>query len=391
MHGSDNESKKEYNLEPHLDKIRGCLFGGAAGDALGYSVEFSPLEAIRAVYGSGGIESYRLDAIRKIALISDDTQMTLFTASGILSGCTWEKLQGTAEPLSLFVYKSYLDWLATQCQEYSADYTVQMSGLVDVAELWDRRAPGLTCLSALSSPQCGTIENPINNSKGCGGVMRVAPVGLYRMGYPIECQNRLGAEIAAITHGHSLGYMPAAILVHVVNRAVYGGCIYGGSLRAIVNEALETVMEMFSRDENLPVLVDIMQRTMKLAGNDDSDEENIRRLGQGWVAEEALAIAVYCSLRHENDFSAGVIAAVNHDGDSDSTGAITGNILGAYLGYKAIEDKWKHDLELSDLILEVADDLCFGCPMDEYGRLADPVWDAKYRRIGTRINFKGFE
>ena len=148
---------------------------------------------------------------------------------------------------------------------------------------------------------------------------------------------------------------------------------------------------MFSQDQHLPVLVDIMEKAVKLADNDASDEENIRHLGQGWVAEEALAIAVYCSLRHENDFSAGVIAAVNHDGDSDSTGAITGNILGAYLGYKAIEDKWKHNLELSDLILEVADDLCFGCPMDEYGRLADPVWDAKYRRIGTRINFKGFE
>jgi len=82
---------------------------------------------------------------------------------------------------------------------------------------------------------------------------------------------------------------------------------------------------------------------------------------------------------------------VNHDGDSDSTGAITGNILGAHLGYDAIEDKWKRDLELSDVILEIADDLCFGSPMDEYGTLEDPVWDVKNRRKGTRINFEGFE
>ena len=82
---------------------------------------------------------------------------------------------------------------------------------------------------------------------------------------------------------------------------------------------------------------------------------------------------------------------MNHDGDSDSTGAITGNILGAYLGFEAIEDKWKRDLELSDLILETADDLCLGCPMEEYGMLEDPVWEVKYRRIGTKLNFERFE
>lgn len=69
-----------------------------------------------------------------------------------------------------------------------------------------------------------------------------------------------------------------------------------------------------------------------------------------------LAIAIYCSLRYKDDFSSGIIAAVNHDGDSDSTGAITGNILGALVGYDAIEEKWKQNLELADIILEMADD-----------------------------------
>lgn len=91
-----------------------------------------------------------------------------------------------------------------------------------------------------------------------------------------------------------------------------------------------------------------------------------------------MAIAIYCSLRYENDFSKGIIAAVNHSGDSDSTGAVTGNILGALVGYKAIENKWKKDLECADVILEMADDICHGCQMSEYSSYRDAPWMLKY-------------
>ena len=91
-----------------------------------------------------------------------------------------------------------------------------------------------------------------------------------------------------------------------------------------------------------------------------------------------LGIALYCALKYQNDFSAGVTAAVNHNGDSDSTGAVTGNILGAWLGYDAIDDKWKSDLELASVILEVADDLCHGCRMSDVSSYYDPDWAMKY-------------
>lgn len=55
-----------------------------------------------------------------------------------------------------------------------------------------------------------------------------------------------------------------------------------------------------------------------------------------------------------------MIAAVNHSGDSDSTGAVTGNILGAAVGYDALPQFFKDDLELRDLILHMADDLYRG-------------------------------
>ncbi|MCI5596714.1 MAG: ADP-ribosylglycohydrolase family protein [Lachnospiraceae bacterium] len=91
-----------------------------------------------------------------------------------------------------------------------------------------------------------------------------------------------------------------------------------------------------------------------------------------------MAIALYCALKYQDDFSAGMIAAVNHSGDSDSTGAVTGNILGALVGYERIEDKWKNNLELADIILEIADDLCHGCHINEYSHYEDSEWMCKY-------------
>jgi len=86
----------------------------------------------------------------------------------------------------------------------------------------------------------------------------------------------------------------------------------------------------------------------------------IEKIGQGWVAEETLAIAVYCTYKYIDDFEKAVIAAVNHAGDSDSTGAVTGNLVGAAVGYDAIPTHFKENLELHGVILHIADDLWRG-------------------------------
>jgi ADP-ribosylglycohydrolase len=79
-------------------------------------------------------------------------------------------------------------------------------------------------------------------------------------------------------------------------------------------------------------------------------------LGEGWVAEEAIAVATYCALTAA-DFRSGVLLAVNHGGDSDSTGAICGNLLGAQLGAGAIDADLLDGLEGREAIIQIADDL----------------------------------
>ena len=371
----------------YRDKIRGCLFGGAAGDALGYPVEFFSAAQIKAQYGRDGITSYRY-APDGTALISDDTQMSLFTANGVLIGDTRGSLRGIAAAPSSYVAMAYNDWLTTQTVSFDGfkkrrddGQTDSICWLMEVPRLFALRAPGNTCLGALTEARSAGsssdfIADHRNDSKGCGGIMRIAPFSLFRYFPDLKRADREAAQIAAITHGHSLGFMPAAVLSHVINRLVYSGGTM--TLKQAVTEARDTASEIFAGDKHLKQLCDMIDLSVSLSENDEGDPANIARIGEGWVAEETLGIAIYCSLRHENDFSGGITAAVNHDGDSDSTGAVTGNILGAICGYDAIEDKWKERLELSDVILEIADDLTYGCLMSEYGEYEDPVWVEKY-------------
>ena len=375
--------QKRKERGQYLDKVRGCLFGGAVGDALGYPIEFMKEDAIRNKYGSQGITAYDID---KRTGISDDTQMSLFTATGLLVGDTRGCLRGLQGSPAAYVYNTYMDWLKTQEVPYGTTKTddyKQHSWLMDVPELYAQRVPGNTCINALKELKYQSyygfrdIYTKRNDSKGAGGIMRVAPLALSNGG-----QNKLdsldsdGAEIAMITHCHSLGYMPAAFLTHVINRIVYPQ--KDMMLEEIIIEARDTITRIYEDDDNLHTLLKIVNLSLRLSSNDCDDLTNIHQIGEGWVAEETLGIALYCALRYRNDFSKGIIASVNHKGDSDTTGAVAGNILGALNGYDAMEDKWKKDLELADVILEVADDLCYGCLMEEYSTYNDPVWIEKY-------------
>lgn len=338
------------------DKCRGSLIGGAIGDALGYVVEFSSLNAIRKKYGENGIVDYVLNP-DGIAEFSDDTQMSLFTAEGLLSavvgGKTFEK------DIVPHISTAYEHWYYTQGR---APLKMRKSWLTHINALWSRRAPGNTCMSALQTISLSKGAPVINNSKGCGGVMRVAPVGIFSAAHPrlldLEHAGYLAGHAADITHKHPLSTYSSMALAMIVADCIAHDNVDQEKFRFIViNRVFKLLGLYFKEEKSLSELSALIQKSMELAVSNKTDTDAIRELGEGWVAEETLAIAVFSVMRYMDDFEKCIRCAVNHDGDSDSTGAVAGNIIGAILGYQAIPEKYLTNLELYDVLLSVADDL----------------------------------
>jgi ADP-ribosylglycohydrolase len=325
----------------------GCLLGGAVGDALGAPIEFLSWPLIERRFGPRGIREFA-PAFGGIGRITDDTQMTLFTAEGLIRGEHRFVDRGLVN-VDAVLHRAYLRWLLTQVGDSSdvpwdPDIGEDTSGwLLEQTFLYSQRAPGMTCLSALRGGETGTPDRPLNDSKGCGGVMRVAPVGLVA-----SDAFDLGCRVAAITHGHPTGWLAAGAFSQIISKVI-GGC----SIREAVEVALERCRRARGGAEVVHALTTCL--TMLDEGGDPIPER-IEQLGGGWVAEEALAISAYCALSVPNPKDA-LAAAVNHSGDSDSTGSITGNLLGAALGVEWLDADLLEQLEGRTVIERVADDL----------------------------------
>ncbi len=341
------------------DRFAGCLLGGAVGDALGAPVEFDSLGAIRRRFGSAGVTGY-VRAYGRLGAVTDDTQMTLFTAEGLIRAEHRHRDRGLVN-LDSALARAYQRWLSTQVDPDQVPWDPDFgpgnrSGWLVANEfLRHRRAPGNTCVSALlagppppgrrrSSP--GPAIRADNASKGCGGVMRVAPVGLVA-GDPFD----VGCRAAALTHGHPSGWLAAGAFADMI-----GSLRHGGALPAAVAQARAATAAHPDSSE----VVGALDSAVDLAaGPGPLTADAVESLGGGWVAEEALAIAVCCALRADS-FTGGVLTAVNHGGDSDSTASMTGSLLGTTLGSPAIDAALVADLEGSEVITQVAVDLYDG-------------------------------
>jgi ADP-ribosylglycohydrolase len=326
-------------------RYRGCLLGGAMGDALGAAVEFESFDEIHRRFGPSGIQTYA-PAYGRTGAITDDTQMTLFTAEGLIRALVRQRHKGTASYASV-TGNAYLRWLLTQ--GYSNDHKIDPleinpGWLYSQQDLHARRAPGTTCLTALSKTR-EPGKNAENDSKGCGGVMRVAPAGLFAESE--EEAFELGCELAALTHGHPTGWLAGGALAAMINMLLRGSPL---------PDSVEAALVYLERRPDHKETTHALRLATDLAADSTAPEQAIARLGEGWIAEEALAISVYCAMTAP-DFRQGVITAVNHGGDSDSTGAITGNLLGCIGGEACLPQDWLRGLELRDVITELADDL----------------------------------
>ncbi|WP_459546194.1 ADP-ribosylglycohydrolase family protein [Nocardia sp. X0981] len=336
------------DYETLVDRVRGTLLGGAVGDALGWPIEFRSLANIRGDHGADGITGFppgpSPDAPQQI---TDDTQMTLFTAEGLL------RCPPDADPVPA-VQRAYLRWLATQREPHPAP--APDGWLAGLPFLYAVRAPGNACMSGLQQQERAYLvprpvgePGPVNpRSKGCGAVMRSAPFGMAGLGP--EPAFTLAARCGQLTHGHPTGYLAAGAFAMLVDRLVAGV-----DLRTALAEAMERLDAIPGASEAHGAL----RRAIGLAGAGPATPEGVEEVGQGWVGEECLAVAVYCALSAERtgDIRGALLLSVNHSGDSDSTGAVTGNLLGARHGLSALPMDWVGAVEGRDVLVQVADDL----------------------------------
>jgi ADP-ribosylglycohydrolase len=348
-------------------RIHGCLLGGALGDSLGYAVEFDDIAVIRSRFGPAGLQDF--SALDGGSHFSDDTQMTLYTVDGLVEALEWAN-DGTAADANACVWLAYLRWLATQGVPVPPSAPSPQPRWIDGQEaLRHRRAPGNACLSGLATGEMGTVYRPVNpDSKGCGTVMRSAPFGLIPH-VPAEAVYKLSSDAASLTHGHRSARQSAgafSLLIHAL--------VGGQGLREAAGYALNRAREQSDPE---PELISRLERALQLAESRGqaagksallNPEDLVLELGEGWVAEEALAVALYAVLAtvpagtaRETDatspqqhFREAIALAVNHSGDSDSTGSIAGNILGAFYGEECLPAAWLESLEAPEVIRGMA-------------------------------------
>ena len=325
-------------------RIVGSLLGGACGDALGYPVEHKTYSTIVKIYGEKGLGS--METTNGVALITDDTQMTIYTAQGLIyayeKGCNY--LETVHE-----VHKSYLRWIQSLLSEnvvalYEGMYLkeeLETNELLEYEGIDTKMCRGGSTFAALLSGEMYSVHHPAPEGVRCGTTMRSAPIGIYCYKNP-TLAFQLGRDCAALTHGHSSAYLSAGVMCMLIALL-----IQGEEIRAAINQCFR---HLITQPDGLE-LYKVLKRGVELSETPQDDAYlDIKKLGLGWRADENLAIALYCCLRFGSNVKEALCACVNHSGDSDSVAAVCGNILGAYVGEEGLPSEFTNVIQFAELL-----------------------------------------
>jgi ADP-ribosylglycohydrolase len=305
-------------------RIQGMLFGLALGDALGEPVEFQFLTEIRAHYGAGGIQHPP-----NPAQITDDTALTIDLVQAILSA----KDAGHSPQSEAFV-----------------DVVMQnfAQNLIATAQTPIFSRMGETTRKAIANLQAGTSwQNAgITQSKGCGAPMRVAPIGAFFQ-HDEKQLRQLAIVSSQVTHEHPTALASTVATAYLIKLALddVPASQYLSQVMAFTDGMSDDLHYAFLRIGH--------------ALGWRSTDRALRHLGEGWIAEEAVAMALYCVLKHPDEYVAVVRCAANIDGDSDSVACIAGAIAGARLGISAIPQAWLQSLpqDMHQQLQQLADNI----------------------------------
>jgi ADP-ribosylglycohydrolase len=356
----------------------------AIGDAMGYAVDSKSWEEIRSDYGPEGLLGY--DLVNGYADVTSHTQMALYAVNGLLLGITRGQRRGHMAPFVRYVAVGLREWSLGQHTYRSPEQS--FCWISNVQELRRRHCMDTRMLDNLERGRMGSPEEPLNQFDTPSNLTSAIPVGLFfdpgRM-QPDEI-GRLGAEVCALTHGDVMTFLAGAVLAYVIAGIVQDP---DTALKEHFAQAAGVVAAQFGR--NWPQAVELKNmvgRALNLAGGNLPEREVMEHLKCA-TAAEVLVGAMFVCLRKSADVDGALCAAVNHSGRSAAVGAVAGAILGARLGEEALPEFYMECLENADVIRELADDLCQGCPMVRRSKMFDDTWDQKYVQ-GRRVDQTGW-
>ncbi len=358
---------------------RGALLGLAVGDAMGYTVDSRTWPQIQEDYGPNGLLGY--DLVNGYADVTSYTQLAAFTCNGLLLGLTRGQLQGKMAPFVRYIGLSHREWAASQRPWGRPSRT--FCWLLHQKELCRRHCMDTWMLDTLSREKLGTPEEPINHFSSPGSITAAAGVGLFFDPETMDQEeiDRLGAEAVALTHGSPLAFLPGAFLAPLMSRVVRDDDV---SLENLIEQAVQSLETGFGRGYGQTAEVAALIRQAVSMSHDwkIKSVEAMERLGCETGAQVAAG-AVYACLVGQEDFDTAMIIAVNHSGRSAAVGALVGAILGARMGQEALPEFYLECLEPAMLLVELADDLFQGCPMEMGDVFFDDDWDRKYIQGGN--------
>jgi len=342
----------------YYERFIGAFTGYAVGDAFGYPCRDLSYKELCRRFEKTGCLRLPINGASDAALFTDNTQMTLFTADGIM----WAASQNAPDGVNYaeYVFYAYQCWLYTQTKmiagkEYAwiFDKTANpyRSKLIKTKGLYKKRFSSTVNVDALleaSNLNYGKIGAPLNRNADNGGMKRVMPAGLF-FNYDTLLAFRAGADFSAITHGYPTAYLAGGCYSAIIAELINGARIDDAAEKALAilksyknheecAQTLETVRDLLA-DASVPPL------------------EAVSEIGDGARANEALGIALFCASLHEDSFENAIRLAVNHDGESDVCGALCGGLLGAYHGARFVPKKWVKKLSYLRLIEDTAIDL----------------------------------
>jgi ADP-ribosyl-[dinitrogen reductase] hydrolase len=307
-----------------LARAHGCLLGQAAGDALGQLVEFSGPATIARDHPDGG-PRWLVDGgtWRTIAgQPTDDTEMALCLARAIVHAGGFDR-EATA--------RAYMRWgtgdlpwaLEGERSRSGGSLPFDMGGTTKRAVLAPtaRDVEGGTVAEACTRAAAGSI--PSN-----GALMRVSPLGVWGAGRPIDLVARAARADAALTHGHPYTQGASAAFAVAIGHAVWTG--------AGAHETWKVALDVAQGPFGDPAVAATIE-----AAADGPPADFIHHMG---ACATALRNAFF-RLLHESDPATALVATVREGGDTDTTAAIAGALLGAVHGRGSLPVQWRRMVE----------------------------------------------